>query len=84
MVDIFYEPTDESTGVDLAGEVREITTTGRPTGYKYAATRYADVILEQSFGDWVCGSSRSAHSVPPHAHRIANQRRGARGIHQAC
>ncbi len=51
MVDIVYEPTDESTGVDLAGEVREITTTGWPTGYKYAATRYADVILEQSFGD---------------------------------
>ena len=42
------EETDESV-VDLAGEVRAITTHGWPEGYEYAATRYADVILQQSF-----------------------------------
>lgn len=42
--------TDDDTGVvDLAGEVRDVTTEGWPTGYVYGATRYADVILKQSF-----------------------------------
>ncbi len=35
--------------VDLAGEVRPVTTPGLPTGYVYGATRYADVILRQAF-----------------------------------
>lgn len=34
---------------DVAGEVREVTTTGWPGGYVYGATRYADVILKESF-----------------------------------
>lgn len=37
--------------VDVAGEVREVTTDGWPAGYAYGATRYADVILKESFGD---------------------------------
>lgn len=35
--------------VHIAGEVREVALTGLPQGYLYAATRYADVILDQSF-----------------------------------
>ncbi|MBN2176677.1 MAG: hypothetical protein JW722_03365 [Demequinaceae bacterium] len=35
--------------VDLAGEVRDVATSGWPSGYVYGATRYADVILRQSF-----------------------------------
>ena len=34
---------------DIAGEVREVSTPGWPTGFVYGATRYADVILQQSF-----------------------------------
>jgi hypothetical protein len=40
----------ESAAVDIAGEIRQITTGGWPDGYVYAATRYADVILKESFG----------------------------------
>lgn len=39
----------ETDVVDLAGAVRPVTTPGLPTGYVYGATRYADVILRQSF-----------------------------------
>lgn len=39
----------EDDAVDVAGEVREVSTEGWPTGYVYGATRYADVILQQSF-----------------------------------
>lgn len=39
----------EDEAVDLAGEVRDVSTSGWPTGYVYGATRYADVILQQSF-----------------------------------
>jgi hypothetical protein len=35
--------------VDAAGEVRGVTTSGWPGGYVYGATRYADVILRESF-----------------------------------
>jgi len=35
--------------VHVAGEVREVALTGLPQGYVYAATRYADVILDQAF-----------------------------------
>lgn len=41
--------SDEDGAVDIAGEVREITTQGWPGGYAYGATRYADVILKESF-----------------------------------
>lgn len=37
--------------VDLAGAVRELSTNNWPTGYVYGATRYADVILRESFSD---------------------------------
>ena len=36
-------------GLDIAGEVRPVTTHGWPEGYVYGATRYADVILKESF-----------------------------------
>lgn len=35
--------------IDIAGEVREVTTEGWPEGYVYGATRYADVILKEAF-----------------------------------
>lgn len=41
-------PIDDDV-VDVAGEVREISTVGWPKGYVYGASRYADVILQQSF-----------------------------------
>lgn len=37
--------------VDLAGAVRKLTTTGWPSGYVFGATRYADVILRESFSE---------------------------------
>ncbi|WP_280205025.1 BglII/BstYI family type II restriction endonuclease [Nocardia farcinica] len=40
---------DEGQAVDIAGEVRGVSTPGWPSGYVYGATRYADVILRQSF-----------------------------------
>lgn len=40
----------EAAAVDIAGEVRQVTTRGWPEGYVYGATRYADVILKESFG----------------------------------
>lgn len=42
------ETTDDDV-VDVAGEVRGLTTKGWPAGYVYGATRYADVILQQAF-----------------------------------
>lgn len=42
-------PTDDI--VDLAGAVRELSTENWPSGYVYGATRYADVILRESFSD---------------------------------
>ena len=39
----------EADAADVAGEVREVTTVGWPSGYVYGATRYADVILKESF-----------------------------------
>lgn len=43
-------PLDEADEtVDIAGEVRDVATPGWPEGYVYGATRYADVILQQSF-----------------------------------
>jgi Restriction endonuclease BglII len=39
----------EAAAVGTAGEVRPITTGGWPEGYMYGATRYADVILKESF-----------------------------------
>jgi hypothetical protein len=45
-------PVAEGAGaVDIAGEVRQVTTKGWPEGYIYNATRYADVILQGSFLD---------------------------------
>jgi hypothetical protein len=41
----------ENEAVDVAGEVREVTTDGWPSGYIYGATRYADVILKESFSE---------------------------------
>lgn len=44
------DPDDDAgDAVDIAGEVREITTGGWPEGYVYGATRYADVILKDAF-----------------------------------
>jgi len=48
------EHDDEANGdtddvVNLAGQVRDITVSGLPTGYDYKATRYADVILKEAF-----------------------------------
>lgn len=40
---------EDDGAVDIAGEVREIATQGWPGGYTYGATRYADVILKESF-----------------------------------
>lgn len=40
-------PNDEAT--DIAGAVRPFTTSGWPDGYTFGATRYADVILKESF-----------------------------------
>ena len=42
-------PLEEDEAVDIAGEVREVSTSGWPDGYVYGATRYADVILQNSF-----------------------------------
>lgn len=43
-------PTTADAGaVDIAGEVRQVTTPDWPAGYIYGATRYADVILKESF-----------------------------------
>jgi len=42
--------SETSSGIaDIAGAVRELTTAGWPPGYVYGATRYADVILKESF-----------------------------------
>lgn len=41
----------EEKTVDPAGEVREIAAVGWPEGYTYRATRYADVILRESFNN---------------------------------
>ena len=41
----------DNDAVDVAGEVREVTTDGWPSGYIYWATRYADVILRESFSE---------------------------------
>jgi len=43
------EVAGDNDAVDVAGEVREVTTQGWPEGYIYGATRYADVILKESF-----------------------------------
>ncbi|MCC6535757.1 MAG: hypothetical protein IT531_24665 [Burkholderiales bacterium] len=46
------EEVERDVGVvDIAGEVRDVATPGWPKGYKYGATRYADVILKESFSD---------------------------------
>ncbi|MEE3801339.1 BglII/BstYI family type II restriction endonuclease [Mycobacterium intracellulare] len=48
------DPVDvpgDNDAVDVAGEVREVTTAGWPEGYVYGATRYADVILKESFSE---------------------------------
>lgn len=48
------DPQDDAEGegtVDIAGEVRQLSTDGWPSGYVYGATRYADVILKNSFPD---------------------------------
>lgn len=48
------DPQDDAEGegtVDIAGEVRALSTGGWPSGYVYGATRYADVILKNSFPD---------------------------------
>lgn len=39
----------EEDAIDAASEIREVSTTGWPSGYTYGATRYADVILKESF-----------------------------------
>ncbi|ORB53679.1 BglII/BstYI family type II restriction endonuclease [Mycobacterium persicum] len=49
-MDSTSSPADNDAA-DLAGEVREVTTGGWPTGYTYGATRYADVILKESFSE---------------------------------
>lgn len=41
----------DNDAVDVAGEVRAVTTGGWPAGYLYGATRYADVILKESFSE---------------------------------
>lgn len=54
MTDASDAPSDDLDKVeatDLAGAVREFTTPGWPEGYVYGATRYADVILRESFPD---------------------------------
>lgn len=42
-------PLEPDDVVDIAGEVRDLSTSGWPSGYIYGATRYADVILKESF-----------------------------------
>lgn len=42
-------PGEDGDAVSAANEVREVATSGWPLGYTYGATRYADVILQQSF-----------------------------------
>ncbi len=42
---------DMSDVLDLAGQVRQPTIDGLPTGYRYGVTRYADVILQEAFRD---------------------------------
>lgn len=39
----------DRSAIDLAGEIREITTSGWPHGYVLRATRYADLILARAF-----------------------------------
>jgi hypothetical protein len=43
------ESVEQIGVVDIAGEVRAFSENGWPTGYVYGATRYADVILRESF-----------------------------------
>ncbi|MFB9376952.1 BglII/BstYI family type II restriction endonuclease [Kineococcus gynurae] len=45
------DETENAGVLDLAGAVRPVGTEGWPEGYIYGATRYADVILKQSFPD---------------------------------
>jgi hypothetical protein len=49
-IELDVEGEDEE-GTDLSSAVRELATEGWPTGYHYGATRYADVILKESFHD---------------------------------
>jgi len=53
VTDSAHTPAATSTPADdvadLAGEVRPVSTPGWPSGYVYGATRYADVILRESF-----------------------------------
>ena len=57
--------TDPDTVVDLAGAVRDISTTGWPAGYVYGATRYADVILRESFPERARDLHASLSSFAP-------------------
>lgn len=40
----------DTASIDIASEVRQLSTDGWAEGYVYGATRYADVILKESFG----------------------------------
>lgn len=42
---------DEVDDLDLVGQVKPPTIVGLPVGYRYAVTRYADVILQEAFRD---------------------------------
>lgn len=55
----------DDDAVDIAGEVREVTTSGWPDGYVYGATRYADVILQQSFPERSADLIRALETFTP-------------------
>ncbi len=59
------DPLGNDQAVDFAGEVRQVSTSGWPDGYVYGATRYADVILQQSFPDRCEDLVKALHSFHP-------------------
>lgn len=58
------QPMDDDA-VDVAGEVRSLTTDGWPSGYVFGATRYADVILRESFPDRYADLVRALQNFHP-------------------
>ena len=46
-----HQSPDADDVLDLAGQVRQPTIEGLPSGYRYGVTRYADVILQEAFRD---------------------------------
>jgi hypothetical protein len=62
------DPTNlpnNNDAVDLAGDVRDVTTNDWPEGYIYGATRYADVILKESFSERFTDLVTALHQFHP-------------------